>query len=715
MDRRESTSYALLIGVDCYLENELSNGGWYPCLGGCVRDINHVEKFLRTRLGLTDQQILKLTATYEGPLPPRKRHRYQPIEPKSQWPTYENMIDKFKGITRQANPGDQVYIHYSGHGGRAISAFPNLKGTDGFDESLVPADIGKPDGRYLRDVEIAYLLQTMVEKGLVVTVVLDSCHSGGATRGRGGAVARRAIGTGGAGMSVDTVTPPQDSLVASIAELSASWRGLSIDDTRALKPASGWLLEPQGYTLLAACRASESAYEYPFNGLEYSGALTYWMLDSLRQIGPGMTYKTLHDRILAKIHSQFVMQTPQLQGIGDRAVFGSDRVQPVYNVSVMKVENLRVQIEAGQAHGLRKGANFAIYPVGTVDFTQTDQRLALVEITELGAVRSWASITDRLQEKAIEQGAQAVFLDPGDVKLQRAVFLGMASKRIAERLKQAVVKDGGNFLRVAMNGEPAELQVTTNAFNEYEIWDSAGEIIPNLRPPFQVDALDSIDQLVRRLVHLAKYRNVHELDNRDPMSPMANALSVELMGVQKEYDPVNGPQPQPFADPGSTPMLQEGEWTFLRIRNRLRPNPDDPNDPARILNVTVLDLESNWRITQIYPYEAGYFEPLDPGGEIVLPLQAELPAGCETGIDVVKVFATQGTTNFRWLELPALDKPIERKSYRCGSPGALDQLLKAVVEDGPLAGTQRLKVYESPSRSWTTSQVEVSVTKAKNS
>ena len=44
-------------------------------------------------------------------------------------------------------------------------------------------DIGKLDARYLRDVELAHLLSAMVAKGLVVTVVLDSCHSGGATRG----------------------------------------------------------------------------------------------------------------------------------------------------------------------------------------------------------------------------------------------------------------------------------------------------------------------------------------------------------------------------------------------------------------------------------------------------------------------------------------------------------------------------------------------------
>jgi hypothetical protein len=33
-------------------------------------------------------------------------------------------------------------------------------------------------------VELAHILKWMVDKGLVLTVVLDSCHSGGAARGR---------------------------------------------------------------------------------------------------------------------------------------------------------------------------------------------------------------------------------------------------------------------------------------------------------------------------------------------------------------------------------------------------------------------------------------------------------------------------------------------------------------------------------------------------
>src|SRR5689334_19313902 len=123
----EPRTWALLIGVDCYMRNELPDGGWYPSLSGCVRDIAHVEAFLRSRLNLADERILKLTASYTGSRPPFKDHDFQPPEPREQWPTYENMVAAFKRLTELAQAGDQVYIHYSGHGGRSSTAYPDLK------------------------------------------------------------------------------------------------------------------------------------------------------------------------------------------------------------------------------------------------------------------------------------------------------------------------------------------------------------------------------------------------------------------------------------------------------------------------------------------------------------------------------------------------------------------------------------------------------------
>jgi Caspase domain len=537
------------MGVDCYLPNILPDGSYYPNLGGCVRDINNVETFLETKLGLSSDRITKLTASGDGS---------RPMEPEALWPTYKNMVAAFKNLTKTAKAGDQVYIHYSGHGGRATTAFPTLKGTSGLDEALVPTDIGNSETQYLRDVEIAYLLKGLVDKDLLVTVVFDCCHSGGATRalrGQGGAKARGIL-------SIDTTPRPAPSVVASTEELAGVWEEASGGKTRSLKPGSGWLMEPKGYVLLAACRAQELALEYPFDGQESNGALTYWLLDSLKQIGSGLTYKLLHDRIVAKIHSQFEMQTPQLEGEGNRVVFGSEQVQPQHGVTVMQVdtEKKRVILNAGQAGGVRKGAQFAVYSRDAKSLANAEDRVAFVEVTDVGSSDSSAKITSSVGKKKIEQGAQAVLCDPGAVRLRRSVRLHKRDD-LSTKMNQDKALDhmaailGGEgemrFVQVVTGDKPADYQVVVNENSEYEIWDPAGGPIKNLRPALKITDKDSASAVVNRLEHLTKYRNVQELDNRDPMSPLARKLVIELVGKQTDFGPADEPEPTPSTRKGT--------------------------------------------------------------------------------------------------------------------------------------------------------------------
>jgi len=695
---------ALLIGIDCYLPNILPGGGSYRNLQGCVRDILQVEHFLRDDLGLSPDRILKLTAS--------RGDADEPAEPREQWPTYDNMAAAFRRLAELTQPGEQAYIHYSGHGGRAVTAHPELKGACGRDEALVPTDIGDEGTQYLRDVELHYLIKSMVDKGILVTVVLDSCHAGSATRNlikvqalsRGGAVARTAVDTTGrAADLVDTTIRTAPSAVAPAAELAEAWRASAAGATRNLKQGAGWLLEPRGYVLLAACRPSEYAYEFPFDGQNSSGALTYWLLGALRQHAADLTYQRLYDLILAKVHGQFEGQTPMLQGQADRVVFGSLRVRPRYAVGVLQIDkpNGRVLLHAGQAQGVRPGATFAIYPSGAADFTRTEERLALVELTELGATESWAKIVEQIGPVAPEQGQQAALVAPG-LRPGRAVRIvnqcdgPPATPRAAvpHRFEETLARLGGGSIRLAGDGEASEYQVYVSCEGEYSIRDAAGVEVPNLRPMLKSDQDGATERLVERLVHLARYSDVRELDNYDATSPLAGKLTVEAVGCQANFVLGERPAPQPFSKTGDIPKLKTGEWLFIRIRN----------DSAQVLNITVLNLQPNWGITQIYPAGAAYFEPLDVGQEIVLPFGATLPEGYVKGTDVIKVFATVGGANFRWLELPALGEPPENvRSTNRAPTDPLERLLLAAS-----AGTSRnLKPAVYASSGWVTRQLDV--------
>ena len=697
-----NTLYALLIGVDFYFPGQLPDGSYYPNLDGCVRDVERVEAFLKERLGLTEDRMLKLTITQDA--------GGSPIEPPARWPTYENMVASFTQLTALAAAGDQVYIHYSGHGGRATTLFPTLKGPKGIDETLVPTNIHHSQARHLRDVELAHLVQIMVEKGLLVTLVLDSCHAGGAVRGLGGARVRGIAAT-------DRRVPPVESAVASITDLIATWEAAAGPHSRNLKTGSGWLIEPRGYTLLAACRGNELANEFPFDGYDYQGALTYWLLDALRQLGPGLTYKMLHERILAKIHSQFEQQTPQLQGERDRVVFGSTQVQPYFATTVLDVESGRIRLETGQVYGLRKGAQFAIYPPGA-NITDSTQRLALAELTTLGATESWAIIHHQQRATPIEQGAQAVVLDTANINLQRSVRFAprldlppaIDQTTALAKAEQALQQSGSNFAHLAAPGDPVAFQVVVNSQGDYELWDAADSAIPNLRPALAIADPTAPAKLAQRLIHLAKYRNVQELTNFDAMSPLARALVIEIAGKQSAaYDPADPPNPQPFDPTDKEGALKPDEWVFIRIRNLL-PAIATPAQPwLNALNLTLLNLQPDWGISQVYPGDpATAFLPLDAGGELLLPLQAGLPNGYTHTTDIIKAFATLGPTNFRWLELPALDQPILPKSaLRSALGDSLESLLAAIIETEP--HTRQLNPALSPSKGWVTAQVEVRV------
>ncbi|MBD2512574.1 caspase family protein [Nostoc muscorum FACHB-395] len=718
--------WALLVGIDCYLPNRLPDGASYKNLSGCVRDINHVEYFLKNTLKLPQAQITKLTASTSDSL-------NQPKEALEVLPTYENIVTKFNQITDLAQAQDQVYIHYSGHGGRATTIYPDLKGNYGVDETLVPTDIGNPDARYLRDLELAKLLQNMVDKGLIVTLVLDSCHSGGATRGGINDCDIRGLNSN----AIDTTPRLKHSLVASAEELVENWQKLTPrkQSTRNINATGGWLPEPKGYVLLAACRDSEYAYEYAFNGKERNGALTYWLLDSLQKLGNGVTYKTLHNRILAKINTQFERQTPMLEGEGDRLVFSGKSISSATSVSVIvkqvDVDNNRVLLQIGAAQGLSKGAEFVIYQLGTTDLTQTQKRVAIAKIVEVDAEVSWAEITKVLRQEnptrtlrlyvppttenqkqqtltpgVIEDGAPALLLSPG-IKLVRKVRLlppqenqqlsGIDSLQALVAIKNAKEKVEGNawveFVSVDEDSnEPIAFQVTINSQAEYEIMDAGGEVI-YLRSPLKVTDDNAAFSLVNRLVHLVKYQTTLQLDNNDPLSSLAGKLYVELCKpgeTRYELLPLNASS--------NLPTLAVGEYAILRIRN----------NSQQVLNITVLAIQQDWSIAQIHPSGAGAFEPLDPGKEKLIRVQPSLREDRKEGADILKVFATVGVANFRYLELPVLDQPRKAAQVtRATNP--LEKLLAAVASEQP--PYRNLSAAAYPSDQWTTEQVKVVVKK----
>lgn len=696
-----SNFYALLIGIDYYEPNP-----YYNSLQGAVRDIDKVAAYLEKSLQIPSERITRLIS----PLPNNNSLADVRAARKEIPPTYRNIVDAFNNLTETANTGDLVYIHYSGHGGRAKTIFPDLKGEGQYDEGLVPIDVGN-DGYYLRDVEIATLLKRMTDKGLIVTVIFDSCHSGGATRGDSEI-------RGARNGEKDTKNRPRDSLVATRDELEQNWLALSENN-----PQKGWLPNQGDYVFLGACRPSEFAYESAFDGKDRNGALTYWTIDTLTSSNSALTYKSLYNRVKGMIQSKFPQQLPILIGEGDRLVFGDKRQYKPYTVVVVKVseDEKEVTLDAGLAAGLTSGTRFAIYP--SDDVSDRSKQIAIVELTDnIQADKSTAIILSvseggiELKGK-IEPGTSAVMV-AAPIDLIRRVRLfdrkqagdkenelpaDLVSKQTAalEKVRQALA--GNGWLVEVKDGEEAHYQVAVGRDGAYEI--CMGMPIKNLRPALSIADPEAPKKVVDRLIHLAKYQSVQALDN--PASELTDYLEFALCDSNKK----------PFPDPQNV-SLQPKEVSYLKIKNTY----------SQILNVAVLDLEPTWEISQI-PIQGNIasFFPLEAGQETYTKLRLQLPENYRETKEILKIFATKGLANFQWLTLPSLDNELEIKGNlnlqlkeraeelktrgKAQNINPLNNLLTAIGSnvDRPPQIT-RAMVYESdPEAEWVTKDIVIMV------
>ncbi len=290
---------ALLVGIDRYER--------FPSLWGCVADARAVEAYLTADLHVPEGSVRKLLSP-RSPLPAAGAAE------EAAFPSRANLEGAFERLIAETGPAETVYLHYSGHGTRLPTAWPELKGPGAQDEALVLPAADGAEPRYLRDLEIARLLDRLAARGAAVTLVLDCCHSGGATRG-----APVVAPPGGRVRGV--VAPPAARDAAPAEALAATWRRLQgARRWRDLRPGGTWA--GRDHVFLAACRSTERAIEYAFDGGRPRGALTHFLLATLAEGGAGLSYRRLYERLLPRLHGWFPEQTPLLDGAAERLVLG---------------------------------------------------------------------------------------------------------------------------------------------------------------------------------------------------------------------------------------------------------------------------------------------------------------------------------------------------------------------------------------------------------
>jgi hypothetical protein len=142
---------ALLIGIN-YID-EPSNK-----LEGCINDVKNLKSQLNKFYPKCNEfRVLTDDSTNLNEKPTRK-----------------NIIDGIQWLVKDLKAGENVFFHYSGHGGLTVDLNKDEK--TGMDSCIYP--ISGKNIEIILDDELKILLANKIPKGSKCFAVLDCCHSG---------------------------------------------------------------------------------------------------------------------------------------------------------------------------------------------------------------------------------------------------------------------------------------------------------------------------------------------------------------------------------------------------------------------------------------------------------------------------------------------------------------------------------------------------------
>lgn len=311
--------YALLVGINDYAAN-------VGKLSGCINDVDHFHSHLNDNF---DRSRLRIEVLKDADA------------------TRPNIIKEFRAHLGQAGAGDVVVFQYCGHGARwkSAKAFEQFY-PDRMDEGLVCYDSRSAGGFDLADKELAVLLAELAKNEPHMVVLLDSCHSGSATRCADDFTQLRARQT----HEVFDERPLESYIDGYYTALQKHNERLEIPPSR--------------HILLAACQRIQKAWE----GKDHSGVFTSTLLDVLNKSSSELAYADLFVRCRAMVRKRADNQDPQFEtyrGFNAYSGFlGSDLPRKARRFSVYFDEGAW-KVDCGALHGLPsdpdKATELALY------------------------------------------------------------------------------------------------------------------------------------------------------------------------------------------------------------------------------------------------------------------------------------------------------------------------------------------------------------------
>lgn len=619
---------ALLVGINQYPSGIRS-------LRGCLTDVELQWELLVHRFGFSPKDILvigdrKLAVT-----------DYEPLQP-----TRQNILDAFEQhLIKNAKPGDVVVFHFSGHGSLVLDNAPNPlfknEQGQGINGTLVPFDRIPPNTSnddQVRDImgrSLFLLMRALDTENL--TVILDSCHSGGGTRGN---LEIRAIPSR---LNGDTATPSPEEV-----EYQRRWM-------KELKLTDGELdkLRNQGIAkgvAIGSARYNQEAADAPFGDF-HAGAFTYLLTRYLWQ----RTRDEAVDTVFVNL-SRSTKDVANASGILQEPIYeanpANNSQKPLYFLSsatpaaeaVIRTEkNGQIEfwlggVSARTLDATGQGTIFTIIDEAGKSLGEIEQldRRGLVGYGKLRQGQPSAVKPGRLLRERI----RAV---PNNLKLRVALDSSLGSQlEPAKTALQAV-----NRMEVVPLGQTARVDYILGRMTSTYLLISEKANIVNIPPvgsvglftPAQVPvtatfdradepAVDAIERLRPRLISLLAGR-ILQLTLSGEAARLQVATSVVPTG-------------------GGTPAIADGVQQFktgttMQVKVR--------NNEQRDLHIAVLVIGATGNLTVLYPYwDAPDIASLvSPGQELAVP-KADDPFQ----------FRLRGTSGFVEVLVLATTKPLRQ-------------------------------------------------------
>ncbi|SCX99491.1 Caspase domain-containing protein [Nonlabens sp. Hel1_33_55] len=386
----QAEKYAIIVAVGDYPENS----GW-----GNISSVNDVD-------------LIKTSLASQGFLEKNM------VTIMNDQATKAGLLSTFADLQKRLKKGDILVVHFSMHGQQVFD--DNGDEVDNLDEALVPFDAfatysdSYTGQNHLRDDDLGNIIKGFRNKlgadGQLL-FLLDSCHSGGATRGA------KARGGNGA------LVPPNWDEEKKKKSIAATSDGSDLMEKVELNKKAA------PFVMISGASSRELNYEYKGNG-----SLSYAFAKAMTTLGTDFTYRQLFNKITAEMATIAPRQKPAIEGDIDYKLFKGEYVQQQPYFTIKRVVNPNsISVNAGSVQQFNKGTTAHILPAGTAQF---DEKLSLAKGT---VTRSMFNESRLLLDKELPNTVAQdyiVFIDQiayGDLELN--VYLKDKAESIEEGVK----------------------------------------------------------------------------------------------------------------------------------------------------------------------------------------------------------------------------------------------------------------------------------------